>query len=305
MADFLITKCSRNPVLGPGLGTCFDISVLDEQNRYRMWFSWRDRKAIGHVTSADGVTWSTPPNVVIAAPKSRWWHRWKPPAMSNVSRPAVIHHDGKYHLWYSEHSTTVCISYAVSADGLVWTDHRHAVLKPEHAWEKTAVMCPCVIFDDEEQVYKMWYSAGEQYEPDAIGYATSMDGFNWTKRSTAPVFIADASCPWEKDRVTAMHVLKHDGSYYGFYVGFADGFEKSCVGAARSADGVTWVRHPQNPLLTPGAAGSWDDCNIYKPYVIETSGELKIWYNASRRSDRVEQIGLATCDKLFFDSHAA
>ena len=27
----------------------------------------------------------------------------------------------------------------------------------------------------------MWYSGGEQYEPDAIGYATSKDGIDWTK----------------------------------------------------------------------------------------------------------------------------
>jgi hypothetical protein len=36
-------------------------------------------------------------------------------------------------------------------------------------------MCPHVLWDEGPAV-RMWYSAGEQYEPNAIGYATSSDG---------------------------------------------------------------------------------------------------------------------------------
>ena len=50
------------------------------------------------------------------------------------------------------------------------------VLSAEAAWEKVAVMCPHVIYDDEQGRYHMWYSGGEQYEPNAIGYATSPTG---------------------------------------------------------------------------------------------------------------------------------
>ena len=32
----------------------------------------------------------------------------------------------------------------------------------------------------------MWYSGGEQYEPNAIGYATSPDGLAWTKHAKQP-----------------------------------------------------------------------------------------------------------------------
>ena len=158
-------------------------------------------------------------------------------------------------------------------------------------------MCPCVLYDDEQHAFKMWYSGGEQYEPDAIGYATSPDGIAWEKHRLNPVFAPDPSSPWEKARVTAMHVLKKKGSYYGFYIGFADGFERSCIGLATSADGVTdWRRCPENPIITPGPVGAWDDCNVYKPYVIHDNGRCMLWYNASRRSDRVEQVGLAVCE---------
>jgi beta-1,2-mannobiose phosphorylase / 1,2-beta-oligomannan phosphorylase len=36
-------KHTRNPVLGGDLGTCFDVSVLKEDGKYRMWFSWRPK----------------------------------------------------------------------------------------------------------------------------------------------------------------------------------------------------------------------------------------------------------------------
>ena len=51
-------------------------------------------------------------------------------------------------------------------------------MSAETPWEKVAVMNPHVIWDAQAGLYKMWYSGGEQYEPNAIGYATSrMDCF--------------------------------------------------------------------------------------------------------------------------------
>ncbi len=42
-------------------------------------------------------------------------------------------------------------------------------------------MCPRVIWDARLELFRMWYSGGEQYEPDAIGYATSADGMHWRR----------------------------------------------------------------------------------------------------------------------------
>ena len=44
-----------------------------------------------------------------------------------------------------------------------------------------AVMCPSVIWDGQARLFRMWYSGGEQNEPNAIGYATSPDGLTWKK----------------------------------------------------------------------------------------------------------------------------
>ena len=45
------TKFAGNPVLGGKLGTCFDVSLLKEDDNFRMWFSWRPKKSIALVES--------------------------------------------------------------------------------------------------------------------------------------------------------------------------------------------------------------------------------------------------------------
>jgi predicted GH43/DUF377 family glycosyl hydrolase len=70
---------------------------------------------------------------------------------------------------------------------------------------------------------------------------------------------------------------------------------------ARSKDGIhNWQRYPGNPIISPGSPGSWEDCNVYKPYVVQFHNRWYLWYNASRLSDRREQIGLATIDRIDF-----
>nr|MDO8117709.1 hypothetical protein [Candidatus Sigynarchaeota archaeon] len=57
-------KAEQNPVLGGELGTCFDVSLLEEHGRYNMWFSWRPADSIALVGSDDGVHWSSPVTVL-------------------------------------------------------------------------------------------------------------------------------------------------------------------------------------------------------------------------------------------------
>jgi hypothetical protein len=62
-------KYPRNPVLGGDLGTCFDVSVLKEEETYRMWFSWRPKKSIALVESKNGTEWSDP--VIVIGPNQQ------------------------------------------------------------------------------------------------------------------------------------------------------------------------------------------------------------------------------------------
>ncbi len=276
-------KYDKNPVLGGALGTCFDVSVLRDGDRYRMWFSWRPRKSIALVESKDGLTWGEP--VIVLGPnKATDWE-------DDLNRPVVLEVGDSYHMWYTGQARGKSwIGHATSEDGKTWRrTSAKPVLSPEQPWEKVAVMCPHVLYDEKEKTYRMWYSGGEQHEPDAIGHAVSPDGLKWTKDERNPVFRPEAKNAWEKDRVTACQVVRQGDGFSMFYIGFRDR-DHAQIGLARSKDGLTgWQRHPANPIVRPGK-GKWDADAVYKPYAICDGKRWLLWYNGRRGG--VEQIGV-------------
>ena len=293
-----LTKCGwvkhpQNPVLGGELGTCFDVSVLQDAGKYKMYFSWRPKKTIAYTESLDGIHWSDPETCIepIVTNQGR---------QDDLNRPGVIKHNGKYHMWYTgqfkpgQADGSSHIFYAVSDDGKKFTRvSQTPVLAPQEKWEKSAVMNPHVMRNEEQNLFKMWYSAGEQYEPNAIGYASSPDGINWIKAGKEPVFYAAAENDWENHKVAGCHVVYHEGFYIMFYIGYRNEHYAQ-IGIARSKDGITcWERHPQNPIIAPDE-GSWDQDACYKPFAIKEKTGWKLWYNG--RAGFSEQIGLAVHD---------
>jgi predicted GH43/DUF377 family glycosyl hydrolase len=280
-------KSAFNPVLGGKLGTCFDVSVLRDGGRFRMWFSWRPKASIALVESKDGIHWGKP-TIVLGPNKATGWE-------DDVNRPVVLKRNGGYHMWYTGQAKgKSAIGYATSADGKVWKrKSERPVLGPDKPWEKVAVMCPHVLWDGQRKLYRMWYSGGEQYEPNAIGYAVSPDGVRWRKAVANPVFRPDPKSGWEKDRVTACQVIQHGGWHIMFYIGFRDEAHAQ-IGLARSRDGITgWQRHPANPIIRPGKE-RWDHDAVYKPFAVWDGGRWLLWNNGRRGA--VEQIGLALHD---------
>lgn len=283
-------KYPGNPVLGGSLGVCFDVALLREGSTYRMWFSWRPKASIGLVESQDGIHWNEPVIVLAPNPDSHW--------EDDINRPVVVKKADGYHMWYAgQGSNRSAIGYAVSPDGVSWTrKSADPVLAPEEKWEGVSTMCPDVIFDEKTQLFRMWYSAGESYEPNAIGYATSPDGMHWQKVASNPVLRPYTTQKWEQDRVTACTVVPGGDWFYMFYIGFQD-VNTARIGLARSRDGIqNWERHPQNPIISYGSKGEWDASSAYKPYAISDGQRWLLWYNG--RNGNVEQIGLATHEGL-------
>ena len=139
-------------------------------------------------------------------------------------------------------------------------------------------------------LFRMWYSGGEQNEPNAIGCATSPDGLQWTKHPANPIFTPDPALAWEQHKVTACQVERQGDWYLMFYIGFRDEAHAQ-IGLARSRDGLThWQRHPANPIVRPGE-GQWDHDACYKPYAIFNGQQWLLWYNG--RHGGLEQIGVA------------
>ncbi len=278
-------KYAGNPVLGGEYGTCFDVSVLREAGKYRMWVSWRPRRSLGLVESADGLHWSGPPRIVLAPRRETGWE-------DDINRPVVLKRGDVHHLWYTgQWDGHSAIGYATSADGFAWKRMSdRPVLSADQPWEKVAVMCPHVLWDEAAKLFRMWYSGGEQYEPDAIGYATSPDGMHWTKAANNPVFKSDPGLEWERHKVTACQVIPEGGWYVMFYIGFRD-VDHAQIGLARSKDGLSdWQRLAANPIVRPDP-GQWDHDACYKPCAIFEGTRWLLWYNG--RHGGLEQIGVA------------
>jgi predicted GH43/DUF377 family glycosyl hydrolase len=278
-------KHEASPLIGGGkLGTVFDVAVLHEDGKYRMWGSWRPKASLALFESKDGVQWSDPEVVFPPNPATGW--------EDDVNRPSVVHRADGYHLWYTGQSHgRSSIGYATSPDGKVWKRMSdRPVLTPDAPWEKGAVMNPNVIWDERLRLFKMWYSGGDNYEPDAIGYATSLDGLHWTKHASNPIFTALEANVWERYKVAGAQVFEHAGWYYMLYIGYRD-MNHAQIGLARSKDGLTgWERHRLNPIIRPGQ-DEFDQDACYKPFAIFDGKRWLLWYNG--RHGSLEQIALA------------
>jgi len=119
--------------------------------------------------------------------------------------------------------------------------------------------------------FRLYYTEGG----DTIELATSTDSRTWTRVGV----VLEATEPWEAGRVSAPTVVRDGAEHLLLY----EGGSRAGIGLARSADGVTFVKDPANPVLVPGAP--WEMGNVGAPTVrVGPSGDLEMLSDgASRR----------------------
>lgn len=277
-------KYHSNPILKmKEKETAFDPHVQFINGEYRMDFSYREGASCAVAFSADGIEWSEAKTTLSGSTESGWEKR--------VNRNCVIYADGLYRMWYTgQEDKCSRIGYAESTDGINFKRLPHPVLCAELDYEGVSVMNPCVLY--ENGIYRMWYSAGEDYEPNVICYAESTDGIKWKRINENPILEKSEKNAFERDRIGGCQVVHCKNEYLIFYIGYSD-INTACICVARSDDGIRdFVRFEKNPIVTPSAEG-WDSDSCYKPSVVidESSGKIMLWYNG-RKGER-EQIGLA------------
>lgn len=280
-------KVGNAPVYGDsGTGTVFDPYVLVHDGSFLMVVSERKTGDLILLKSKDGISWSERKTILAHRPGT-----WE----SIVNRGCLVHVDGTWHLWYTgQQGEKSCIGHAVSDDCFNFVrDSGNPVLVPGLKAEGTSVMNPCVIRDEAKGMYRMWYAAGENYEPDMIFHAESHDGKSWKKHET-PVLSRCPGHEWEKYKVGGCDVKRlEDGSYVMFYIGYQN-LDVTRICYAVSADGIAWERPDNNICLSP-SRGSWDADACYKPAFVKAGDRKYLWYNGRR--DICEYIGLATNDQ--------
>lgn len=121
-------------------------------------------------------------------------------------------------------------------------------------------------------------------------------GQEWQKSATPLFGIVGAPGSWNGSPVAAYDVVghvMHDGTQYRAFVGGYDGSRFTIGLWTSSALASGWSAHAGNPVLSVGAAGSWDESGLGNPTVIFDEGTYKMWY-AGYDANTVYRIGYAT-----------
>lgn len=291
-------KYSSIQVLGDETtGSLFDPNVIKLENgKYRMYVSSRKNSSISMSESDDGIHWSDV-KVVFTNDGNTSWDKI-------INRCSVVYKDNVYKMYYTgQTKSSSKIGLAESIDGLNFEKIQDdPILVPEADYEQLNVMNPHVIFDEDEQTYKMWYSSGQQYEPDVICYATSKDGISWNKSENNPVMMPSVNeNNLDSYKLGGCEVHKLDNnSWLMFYIGYTD-INTARIFYATSSNGINWERNAKNLIIEP-TKNSFDSEATYKPSAVYDSKENRwmLWYNG--RTGENEYIGLAYCKDNNFNN---
>ncbi|MAD79657.1 MAG: hypothetical protein CMJ50_02275 [Planctomycetaceae bacterium] len=193
--------------------------------------------------------------------------------------PSVLFKDGKFKMWYvgtsaGSRSTDFSLGYAESDDGIQWNEYAgNPIATPQDIGWGIYMQTPFVMFDEDEQIYKMWFSSATKavYSEKAkrmvgadrpLGYATSPDGIEW-KFHPKPIYDSSRSpCVWKLGPKSYRMWMNVDlARIYEF----------------TSSDGIQWQRASKPAVQVSGASKS---C-IY-PFVIHENGRYYMWYGCHR-----------------------
>jgi predicted GH43/DUF377 family glycosyl hydrolase len=148
------------------------------------------------------------------------------------------------------------------------------------SWDSGVVYLPDVV--KKNNVYYLFYSGSSNLmtTPFAIGYATSTDGYNWTKNAANPVFEADGS-GFDAFQVGEGRIIIEDSLwilYYGARSAGGPGPGPSIGRATSTSPDGPWNRL-NDPILTTGISGEWDGAFITPRTILHVDSGYMMYYS--------------------------
>jgi predicted GH43/DUF377 family glycosyl hydrolase len=146
----------------------------------------------------------------------------------------------------------------------------------------------------------MWYTGGKWVAPSyhwKIGHATSDDGITWTKDVNNPVLTEGSVNSWENDIVNYPRVIVINNIFHMWYSGHkGTNYNRyGNIGHATSSDGSIWTKDANNPVITTGPAGTWENSWISTGDIVYDGSKYHMWYSgADTLSSAGIRIGHAT-----------
>ncbi len=158
-------------------------------------------------------------------------------------------------------------------------------------WDADYTVNPRVVYD-QTGFFRMWYNGGSTGS-NGIGYATSVNGFSWTKHA-GRVLTPGPSDAWDSATVQLGSVLWNGTNFLMWYRG-SNGVtnDAGAVGLAMSKDGVSWTKFDANPIMKPSII---DQGFVGSPYVIRENITYNMWYTGrnSTKANAPNKILYAT-----------
>ena len=247
------------------------------------------------------------------------WRRRRQPVFSGLTdgpawrkvqvyNPTVLHHDGLYRMWFlgngsATRTSDMDLGYAQSADGIHWTEHpQNPILTAADLPWGRAWQTPHVLFDADEQLYKMWFIMADSqrdknnqvvFVTQKVGYATSADGLAWAVHPRALIDGGRRPC-----------VLKQAGGGYRMWMNAAPDPQGDFRAAARhifgfsSADGLTWAqdRHP-------AVRATEQLRSVVYPFVHQDGSAYTMWYGCHVEGGVFEIYSSTSADGVAWDHH--
>jgi len=224
-----------------------------------------------------------------------------------AARPVVIYEDDIFKMWFSSNSR---IGYAESTDGFNWMPNSNPVMQDASpgAWDEGKYPGSVLRVND---TLKMWYSGSSDnfsFEI-SIGYAWSLDNVVWNILPN-PVLEKDVPGTWDETGVF-QPVVYYDGTTYHMWYGGFEGtswWDPMMEGYATSTNGINWTKHPDNPVLALGEAGSFYEFWAIGTSILYYNDAYHMWFagwdGTSTSPFKYWRIGYATSpDGLVWTVH--
>ena len=134
--------------------------------------------------------------------------------------------------------------------------------------------------------------------PVGVGYATSTDGYHWTRQVSEPVLSAKAlsgSNLMGSNLFVTSALVEDDGTWVVYFYTLSGGTFNGPgdIGRATApAPTGPWTIDP-DPMLSPGPSGAWDEVQVNAPNVLKTADGYVMYYDA-HGNGTTSMIGMAT-----------
>ena len=272
-----------------------DPSVIKVGSQYVMYASSDNNFdlniAIYRLVSNDGLNWILSPSspVFQADPNpAAWDHR-------AVETPAVVHFNGRYHLFYTGYPLTYAdaysykIGHATSADGISWVRDASYIIAPNDPYNTTpnltfnqwisAEPAP-VVFQNKLYLYFTAIGAniGLGTTLQVVGLTTSSDGTTWSAPQS--VLEPDQALYPRTNWIgysTPMAVVLNGQMHLFFDVAQDMPWEQLRIHHASSADGITGWTQDSSAIFSQSDF-TWTSAQIRSPSALLDGTSLFLWF---------------------------